>query len=92
MKIHWSERVTNIEVLQRAEIAGIEYVLTQQQLKWVGHVARMDERRLPKQVLYGQLLDAPRKAGGQKLRFKDTLRHNLQNVGSDHKKLGNDSM
>ena len=50
----------------------------------------MDERRLPKQVLYGQLLDAPRKAGGQKLRFKDTLRHNLQNVGID--KLGNDSM
>ena len=36
-------------------------------------------------VLYGQLLDAPRKAGGQKLRFKDTLRHNLQNVGVDHK-------
>ena len=53
--------MTNIEVLQRAEITRIEYMLTQQQLKWVGHVARMDERRLPKQVLYGQLLDAPRK-------------------------------
>ena len=77
MKIHWLERVTNIEVLQRAEITGIQYMLTQQQLKWVGHVGRMNERRFPKLVLYGQLLDAPRKAGGQKLRFKDTLRHNL---------------
>ena len=61
MKIHWSERVTNIEVLQRAKITGIDYMLTQQQLKWVGHVTRMDERRLPKQVLYDQLLDAPKK-------------------------------
>ena len=67
MKIQWLENVTNIEVLQRAEITGIELMLTQQKLKWVGHVARMDERRLPKQVLYHQLLDAPRKAGGQML-------------------------
>ena len=44
-----------------------------------------DERRLPKQVLYGQLLDAPRKSGGQKLRFRDILRHNLQNVDIDNK-------
>ena len=41
---------------------------------------KMDERRLPKQVLYGQLLDSPRLHGGQKLRFKDTLRHNLQKI------------
>ena len=47
MKIYWSERVTNINVLQGAEITGIEYMSTQQQLKWVGRVARMDERRLP---------------------------------------------
>ena len=46
---------------------------------------RERERRLPKAVLYCQLLDAPRKAGDQKLRFKDTLRHNLQNVDIDHK-------
>ena len=75
--------MTNIEVLQRAEITEIEYMLTQQQLEWVDHVAKMDKRRLPKQVLDGQLLDAPRKAGGQKLRF--TLRHNLQNVDINHK-------
>ena len=73
------------KVLQRAEITGIEYMLTQQQLKSVGHVTRVDKICLPKQVLYSQLLDAPKKAAGQKLRFKDTLRHNLQNIGIDHK-------
>ena len=55
-------------------------MLIRRQLKWVGHITRMDNRRLPKQVLFGQLLNAPRKVGGQKLRYKDTVRHNLQNV------------
>ena len=38
-----------------------------------------------KHVLYGQLLDAPRTSGGQKLWFKDILRHNLRNVSIDHR-------
>ena len=80
LRIPWSERVSNTEVLERAEMTGIECMLIRRQLKWVGHITRMDNRRLPKQVLFGQLLNAPRKPGGQKLRYKDTVRHNLQNV------------
>ena len=80
LRIPRSERVSNTEVLERAEMTGIECMLIRRQLKWVGHITRMDNRRLPKQVLFGQLLNAPRKPGGQKLRYKDTVRHNLQNV------------
>ena len=61
-------------------MTGIECMLIRRQLKWVGHITRMDNRRIPKQVLFGQLLNAPRKPGGQKLRYKDSVRHNLQNV------------
>ena len=61
-------------------MTGIECMLIRRQLKWVGHITRMDNRRLPKQVLFGQLLNAPRNPGDQKLRYKDTVRHNLQNV------------
>ena len=50
-------------------MTGIECMLIRRQLKWVGHITRMDNRRLPKQVLFGQLLNAPRKPGGQKLRY-----------------------
>ena len=41
----------------------------------------MNNRRLLKQVFYGQLLNAKRRTGGLKLRYKDMLRHHLQNVG-----------
>ena len=56
-------------------------MITKQQLPWVGRVTRLNDRRLPKQVFYGQLLYAKRRMGGQKLRYKDMLRHHLQNVG-----------
>ena len=50
LRIHWSERVSNGEVLKRSGMTGIERMITKQQLQWVGHVTRMNDRRLPKQV------------------------------------------
>ena len=73
--------MSNSEVLKQSGMTGIECMITKQQLQWVGHVTRMNERRLPKQVFYGQLLNAKRRTGGQKLRYEGMLRHHLQNVG-----------
>ena len=73
--------MTNSEVLKQSGMTGIECMITKQQLQWVGHVTRMNDRRLSKQVFYGQLLTAKRINSGQKLRYKDMSRHHLQNVG-----------
>ena len=73
--------MSNSEVLKRSGMTGIECMITKQQLQWVGHVTRMNDRRLRKQVIYGQLLNAKRRTGGRKLRYKNMLRHHLQNVG-----------
>jgi hypothetical protein len=43
------------------------------QLRWAGHVSRMDERRLPKIVLFGELSTGHRNVGAPK-RYIKTLK------------------
>ena len=59
-------------------------MLRQSQLRWAGHVTRMSDERIPKRVLYGELLAGTRSHGGQKKRFKDTLKASLKDFGIDH--------
>jgi len=47
-------------------------------LGWSGHVCRMEDGQLPKDMLYGQLPSAPRPVGRRKLRYKDVLKRDLK--------------
>ena len=53
-------------------------VLKLTQLRWTGHVIRMPDARLPKKVFYGELQEGKRSQGGQKKRYKDTLKASLK--------------
>ena len=78
MKIKWDDRVSNVEVRRRAGLESVEATLAASQLRWTGHVVRMDENRIPKMLLYGELSSGRRKAGGQKLRYKDVVKRHLK--------------
>ena len=52
----------------------METLLGRRQLRWTGHVVRMDRDRLPKQILYGELSSGERSSGGQKKRHKDHIK------------------
>ena len=56
LKIRWQDRITNEEVRRRA--GGGKSILERvqdAQLRWLGHVERMEEQRLPKKVFYGRI-------------------------------------
>ena len=55
LHIKWQDKVPDTEVLQRAEMEGIRAILLRHQLRWAGHVHRMDHCRLPKRLFYGEL-------------------------------------
>ena len=42
MQIHWQDRVSNQKVLERANTTSIEAMILKAQLRWTGHVIRMD--------------------------------------------------
>lgn len=48
------DKCTNTNILEEANIPTITAIITQHQLRWNGHVIRMFDSRLPKQVLYSQ--------------------------------------
>ena len=76
--IHWADRVTNQEVLRRAALPGIEALIMQSQLRWSGHVMRMEDSRLPKQFFCSELARGTRKQGGQIMHYKDSLKQFLR--------------
>ena len=84
LNIHWSDYVTNIEVLETANCSSIEARLLKIQLRWAGHVSRMEEHRLPKTVLFGELSTGHRNRGAPQKRYKDSLKRNLSCCGIDH--------
>jgi len=45
-----------METRNTANIESIEHLVLQRQLRWLGHVIRMPSNRLPRRLLYGELL------------------------------------
>ena len=78
LKIKWQDRIPDTEVLKRAGMQSIHTLLKLAQLRWTGHVTRMPDERLPKKILYGELQVGKRSHGGQKKRYKDTLKASLK--------------
>ena len=76
-RIKWQDMIPNTEVLEKCEMPGIESMLIKSQLRWAGHVMRMNDKRIPKAVFCAQLKEGKRNPGRPRLRYRDTLKNNL---------------
>ena len=53
------------------------------QIRWAGHVSRMADSRIPKQLFYGQLKNGQRKIGAPRKRYKDYFKSKLKDFNID---------
>ena len=74
--IRWQDHVSNEEVLKRAGLPSIESILLQVQLRWAGHVTRMEDVRMPEAVFFGELQEGKRGRGAPRERY-DQLKRKL---------------
>lgn len=82
--IRWQDKQTNNRVLELAGLPSMQTVLSQRRLTWLGHVRRMDNSRLPKQLLFGELSSGKSPTGRPKPRFKDTCKDSMLRMNIDH--------
>ena len=76
--LHWWHKVPHAEIRRRANVHCMEHLVMQRQLRWVGHVIRMQSNRLPRRVLYSEIQNGQRDVGGQKKRFSDQVKATLR--------------
>ena len=81
--IKWQDKVPDTEVLEQSGTMSVLTMLLKVQARWAGHVVRMPDQRLPKQILYGELWEGRRSVGEQKKRYKDSLKSTLRELQID---------
>nr|VZI47455.1 unnamed protein product [Spirometra erinaceieuropaei] len=80
LRLKWQDRIPDTDVLERTGFLSIYAILGQIQLRWSGHLVRMDDERLPKRLFYGDVATGSRRQGGQIRRYKDTLKSSLKRL------------
>ena len=78
MGTKWQDRITNIEVLERANISGIEALLIKSRLRWTGHVMRMTDDCIPKQLFLSELSTGTRAQGAPLKHYKDAVKSSIK--------------
>ena len=73
--------MSNEEVLKRASLPSTESIFLQEQLRWAGHVTRIEDVRMPKAVFFSELQEGKRDRGAPRKRYKDQLKRQLAQAG-----------
>ncbi|XP_065193052.1 uncharacterized protein LOC135824250 [Sycon ciliatum] len=76
----WDNRVASITMARTLGIdCDIADIIREYRLRWVGHVGRMNDDRMPKRVLFGEL-PATRPCHGPRKRWRDVIVDDLRSI------------
>ena len=75
------DHISNVDILRQCQMPSIASTLQQRRLRWLGHVGRMVDCRLPKRMLFGQVLGR-RPRGRPRKRWRDIVQVDLDTMFS----------
>jgi len=75
--VSWRDHVPNSTILHLIGSYDLTTIIRQRRLRWLGHVQRMVDGRLPKDILYSEFYNAPRRTGRPKVRYKDVIKRDM---------------
>lgn len=87
LKVKWQDMIPNTEILEKCKLTGIEAMIITHQLRWAGHVHRMGDDRIPKQIMLSQLDRGTRDIGRPLQRHKDYLNYAMKKCEIPESKL-----
>lgn len=85
MRVNWTMKVTNEEIRRKAGRPALSQVIKNHRLRWLGHVLRMSESRIPKQLLKWRPTHGKRRRGRPRLRWEDIIMKDIQEWDLDMK-------
>ena len=71
------QRKTNDEIMALAKVESIATLVRYRRLRWLGHMARMDDSRLPKKLLFGGIEQNSVSVGRPPKSWQDYVREDL---------------
>ena len=75
-------RISSTDLMNRLNIKSIQSYVTKRQLRWAGHVSRMDFERLPRKMI-SSWVRSKRPRGAPKMTYGRTLKRSLNRAGID---------
>ena len=85
LNIHWSDFITNIEVLEMATFTSIEAMSLKTQHRWAGRDSGIEDHRLSKITIYGELATDHRDRRTPRKIYKDTLKRSIATCKVHHR-------
>ena len=76
-KIRYLDHITNETVLNRAKQQKLHELVSERRMKYVGHILRMDNNKLPKIAINWKPNQGKRKRGRPKISWKRTVTDDL---------------
>lgn len=79
-RVSLKDIINNERILGWCNVAKVSNIVSHRRLRWLGHLARMPDERLPKNVLFGHM-DGSGLRGYSQKQWVDYVREDLQIAG-----------